>query len=135
MAWQTPKTDWVSTDYLNASDVNRIVANQSYLADMAAKLFRTIELLPVDTKNYLSMIYAEEFNNIENNLAELYEKTYSMEIDTVEFVANGRTLDYEELNRIESLTANLNIMIEAQFALVPKFQFGLNQQFIKAKLV
>ena len=35
MAWIEPKTDWVSTDYFNIEDYNRIIGNIIYLKDFA----------------------------------------------------------------------------------------------------
>lgn len=34
MEWITPKTDWVSSDYFNVSDYNRIKNNALYLANL-----------------------------------------------------------------------------------------------------
>ena len=33
MSWQTPKTDWVETDYCTYADMNRIAGNINYLLD------------------------------------------------------------------------------------------------------
>lgn len=39
MAWMEPKTDWVSTDYFNAEDYNRMIGNISYLKTLADEVF------------------------------------------------------------------------------------------------
>ena len=59
MAWQTPKTNWISTDSVTATDMNRIEANIELLRQ--AK-----NVLIVDTEGHFAS------NNVEGALHELY---------------------------------------------------------------
>lgn len=51
MAWIEPKTDWVATDYFNATDYNRIKNNIAHLKELTDRLF--IGLKWVTGKNLL----------------------------------------------------------------------------------
>lgn len=80
MAWIQPKTDWVSADYFNPEDYNRIVGNLYFLKEMGEKLFGTISLIPMSSeKTFTSTIYASEINNIEKNLVRLNTYTYGFD--------------------------------------------------------
>ena len=59
MAWQTPKTNWVSTDSVTATDMNRIEETVNLLRQ--AK-----NVLIVDTEGHFTS------DNVEGALHELY---------------------------------------------------------------
>ena len=81
MGWITPKTDWVSTDYFNIEDYNRIIGNIRYLKDFAEELFKALDTLDMgEEKTYVSMIYAREMNAIESNLEIINANTYGFDI-------------------------------------------------------
>ena len=42
--WSKPKTDWVSSDYFNIIDYNRIKNNLIYLRDLSVKLYDTFNI-------------------------------------------------------------------------------------------
>ena len=57
----------------------------------------------MEEKTATSLIYAREINTIETALETLNLETYKFDIgETKEYIANTRTLDFVELNRIES---------------------------------
>lgn len=118
MAWVTPKTNWYGGvvggvyegDYFNATDYNRIKNNLSYLKDLTSSVYGAIDSFPTlgADKNYTSYLYAEEINNLELALDLINDSTVRLEIgDRAVFYANGNTIDYVELNRLESAILDL----------------------------
>ena len=103
MEWIEPKTDWTSESYFNADDYNRITSNITYLYGLSSTLFIGVESSVIgEEKNVYSLIYAREINEIEEKLSELNSLTYNLNIgQQMEYMDNGRTMDYNELNRIE----------------------------------
>lgn len=104
MEWITPKTDWTSEDYFNATDYNRIIGNVAYLKAYLNDLFYGLtNISAMEEKTAKSLIYAREINAIEMALEQLNLETYGFDIgETKEYIANTRTIDWVELNRIES---------------------------------
>lgn len=104
MAWIEPKTDWVSVDYFNATDYNRIIGNITYLKTYLDGLFIGLtNISTMEEKTAKRLIYAREINAIETALETLNIETYKFDIgETKEYMANTRTIDFVELNRIES---------------------------------
>lgn len=109
MAWTTPKTNWVATDYFNYSDYNRIVGNIIHLKSMFQQLFPGFTMETMEsTKTEESMIYASEINAIENNLEKLNLRSYRLNIGSKKtYKVNGATTTYDEFNRIESACLSL----------------------------
>lgn len=103
MEWIEPKTDWTSESYFNADDYNRITSNITYLYGLLSTLFLGVDSSIIgEEKNVYSLIYAREINEIEEKLSELNSLTYNLNIgQQMEYMDNGRTMDYNELNRIE----------------------------------
>ena len=69
MAWVTPKTNWVSNDYYNYTDLNRVETNiaevRSYLISIG------YEVTPIDfitNRTNLSYDLTDSLNRIEDNL-------------------------------------------------------------------
>lgn len=102
--WITPKTDWTSESYFNSEDYNRIIGNITYLKAYLDTLFYGLtNISNMEEKTAKSLIYAREINDIETALETLNLETYNFDIgETKEYIANTRTLDFVELNRIES---------------------------------
>lgn len=117
MAWSTPKTDWSGTtvegvysgDRFNAVDFNRIKNNLEYLRELAIKMYDefTIHSLGSDRtpKDYF---YADEINKLEENLTTINSKSLKRSYGTAPvYVDNGNTMDFKELNRLESAILDL----------------------------
>lgn len=129
MAWKTPKTNWVSTDFFNIEDYNRIIGNISYIRGLAVQVWPDFSIAPMGSdKTYSDYVYAREVNVIESNITRIVsgisfpldlgeEKTYS---------ANKRTPDYAEFNRIESACLALYNNLIGQISGRPTMQFTLN---------
>ena len=101
--WIEPKTDWKSTDRVNTVDYNRIIGNLAYLKAYFDTFFKDLtEVSLGEEKAVESLIYAREINAIEVALETLNAETFNFNIgETKEYMANRRTLDFNELNRIE----------------------------------
>lgn len=117
MAWSTPKTDWSGTtvegvysgDRFNAVDFNRIKNNLEYLRELAIKMYDefTIHSLGSDRtpKDYF---YADEINKLEENLTTINSKSLKRSYGSAPtYVDNGNTMDFKELNRLESAILDL----------------------------
>lgn len=130
MAWITPKTDWVSTDYFNAVDYNRIKNNLAQLSGMVGSLYVDVdfdgEILQDAT--FIDRPSAYKLNQIElrlDSIADLVGADYG---DSVTFSDFGLSIRYDELNRIESASLDLYNMIKNQLSSLPMLSFtlGLN---------
>lgn len=118
MAWTTPKTNWhgstdsegvYSGDRFNAADFNRIKNNLVYLRDLAITLYDefTIGSLGAD-RSVGDFFYADEINQLETNLTTINTNTLRRSYGTAPtYEANGYTMDYTELNRLESAILDL----------------------------
>lgn len=102
--WIEPKTDWVSTDYFNLSDYNRIKNNITYLRELALTVYTDFSWqdMGVDKTSYAQYPYADEFNALENNLESLRQNTFLFDdSDAKQWYENQRTPNYEDFNRLE----------------------------------
>lgn len=130
MAWIEPKTDWVSSDYFNAEDYNRIIGNIAYLRAYLADLYSQLTKVSLgEEKTFKSLLYAREINAIETALDTLNLETYKFDIgETKEYLPNTRTLDFIELNRIEGAILLLYKTMTAHKESLPKLAFTLGGQ-------
>ena len=102
--WIEPKTNWKSSDKINFSDYNRIKNNISYLRDIALTLYSDFPWnnMGADKNSYVQYPYADEFNNLENNLVLLRNYTYAFYSGNAKtWYENQRTPNFEDLNRLE----------------------------------
>lgn len=127
MAWITPKTDWKAEynesglfigDFFNVEDYNRIKNNLLELRDLAIKLVGVIPVITVGADKHYPInnepdfdndhFFADEINLIENGLETLDEYCPFVDYGTKKtYYDNGKFIDYQELNRIESAELNL----------------------------
>lgn len=118
MAWQTPKTDWhgsvdaegnYSGDRFNAKDFNRIKNNLEYLREMAIKLYQNFTLVSLGAdRTPRDYFYADEINQLEANLNTVNANTFKVSYGSAPTYAdNGNTMDFVELNRLESAILDL----------------------------
>ena len=128
--WIEPKTDWTSNDYVNTVDYNRIIGNIAYLKAYLDSLFLNLTNVSLgEEKAEESLIYAREINAIEVALETLNLETYKFNIgETKEYMANRRTLDFNELNRIESAILMLNKTMVVHKESLPRLAFTLGSQ-------
>lgn len=121
MGWTEPKTNWKATDFVNASDYDRIAGNLLALQTQALNVFGIIDFEPMtDDKDYASLPYASDWNAVENNLETLNTHTYNYDIGvTKTFYANQAYINYVELNRIESACVRIKAQLDIHMALFP----------------
>lgn len=131
--WLPPKTDWTAEDYFNAIDYNRIIGNIDYLKTLAERLFLNIEhSAKKEEKNYKSLIYAREINDIEKDVDALNTSTYLLDIGEAKtYKVNGRVPDYNEYNRVESACFRLYNELTCHKNNLPRmaFKLGNNMRF------
>lgn len=117
--WQTPKTNWYGSvdanghyegDRFNAIDFNRIKNNLEYLREMAIKMYQEFSIVSLGSdRTPADYFYADEINRLEENLTTINNKTLRRSYGTAPtYVDNGRTMDFAELNRLESAILDLH---------------------------
>lgn len=117
MAWSTPKTDWNGEtvdgvyigDRFNAVDFNRIKNNLEYLRELAIKMYEEFSIQSLGSdRTPKDFFYADEINALEDNLKTINNNSLKRSYDNVPvYVDNGNTMDFKELNRLESAILDL----------------------------
>lgn len=117
MAWSTPKTDWNGEtvdgvyigDRFNAVDFNRIKNNLEYLRELAIKMYEEFSIQSLGSdRTPKDFFYADEINTLEDNLKTINNNSLQRSYGNVPvYVDNGNTMDFKELNRLESATLDL----------------------------
>lgn len=130
MAWTEPKTNWTKDDFFNIEDYRRITNNIMYLKDFLDSLFYGLsDMQSMSEKNISEPIYAREINDIENNIELLNIETYRLEIgETKEYFPNQRTMDFNELNRIEKAMFDIYTKMKKHKELLTRLSFRLGNQ-------
>ena len=129
MAWIEPKTDWVSSDYFNYWDYNRMIGNLAVLKELSDELFVGIVFENVgDDKSENDVIYAREFNTIENNLYNIAKWSYGENTKRRTYRSNGVTPTFEDYNRIESMMLLLYNKMTNHKANLYRLPFRLGDQ-------
>ena len=117
MAWTTPKTDWNGEtvdgvyigDRFNAVDFNRIKNNLEYLRELAIKMYEEFSIQSLGSdRTPKDFFYADEINALEDNLKTINNNSLKRSYGNVPvYVDNGNTMDFKELNRLESAILDL----------------------------
>ena len=117
MAWSTPKTDWNGEtvdgvyigDRFNAVDFNRIKNNLEYLRELAIKMYEEFSIQSLGSdRTPKDFFYADEINALEDNLKTINNTSLKRSYGNVPvYVDNGNTMDFKELNRLESAILDL----------------------------
>ena len=127
MAWETPKTDWTSTDRFNYGDFNRIKNNLMIIYTMAQTVFNVsfpIDDMGSDISSYVARYEFSRFNAIENNLDTINANSYNLDIGTKQtFYANGIFIMARELNRIESVLLDFYNRLKGVYDGMPRIPF------------
>lgn len=142
MGWSTPKTDWqgrtdadgvYTGDRFNAVDFNRIKNNLDHLRDLAVQMYEEFELVSLGADRVPGdYFYADEINQLEENLVTLNACTLRRDHGpSVTYNENGNTMDFAELNRLESAILDLYDRLTNQSAGRRKFtwNFGMKEGF------
>ncbi|MEG2022279.1 MAG: hypothetical protein RR087_10945 [Oscillospiraceae bacterium] len=125
--WITPKTNWTKDDTFDISpDYERIKGNILYLKAEAAKLYMPFALNSMADYSIMDLPHAEFFNNVENGLKAIYDNTFKRNSYIARtLVANAPVWDWRDLNRIESMSAQIYADFTAQSLAKPKLKFML----------
>lgn len=127
MTWATPKTDWHGVtdpstgvyvgDRFNAVDFNRIKNNLTYLCELALKMYNEFSIVSLGAdRTYSDYFYADEINQLEENLKTINNKTLKRSYgNPPTYVENGNTMDFAELNRLESAMLDLYNKLTNQY--------------------
>ena len=117
MAWSTPKTDWNGEtvdgvyigDRFNGVDFNRIKNNLEYLRELAIKMYEEFSIQSLGSdRTPKDFFYADEINALEDNLKTINNNSLKRSYGNVPvYVDNGNTMDFKELNRLESAILDL----------------------------
>lgn len=118
MTWVTPKTDWHGStnadgiytgDRFNAIDFNRIKNNFEYLRDLSTLMYNEFDIETLgEDRTPVDYYYADEINRLEQNLITINENTLKRSYESPRtYFANGNTMNFTELNRLESATLDL----------------------------
>ena len=125
--WQEPKTDWVITDSFNFEDYNRIKNNIAYLRELSRTLYIDFpyENMGDDKTGYADFPYAEEFNNLEDNLESIKDNTFAFyDSERKNWYEKNPTPTYEDINRLESACLKLYDGFNRQIATKQKRRLG-----------
>lgn len=127
MAWITPKTDWLSSDYFNVEDYNRIRGNIQYVYEYALRLYKVFGIDVMQERTLGGAVAAELLNDVENNLDKIVENTYNL-IEyrpSKSFEPGQAAWNYDDLNRIERNLLLIITMLESQEAGLKRLAFEL----------
>lgn len=110
MAWKTPKTNWVNTDYFNIADYDRIKGNIEELNSYANIMAGSGVVLPntMSAKTASDFLYASDMNNITDNITYI-NSLYAKETigSFTQYNAVGKAMTAKELNVIEKATEKI----------------------------
>lgn len=136
--WQTPKTDWHGEtnsegiyigDRFNAHDFNRIKNNIEYLREIAISLYDEFDITMLgEDKTPRDYFYADEINALEQNIMTINDNTLKRQYGNAPYYkANGNTMDFAELNRLESMILDLyhKLMNQSQGRRMFIWNFGM----------
>lgn len=126
--WHTPKTNWKATDRFNYVDYNRIKNNLTYLYELAQEVYKQFSIVDMgaDIEDYTGWFTAAAFNAFESNLETINKNIFTQDYGVSQrFFNNGQFIKWDELNRIESATLQMNDILERQKVALRKLPFRL----------
>jgi hypothetical protein len=140
--WEQPKTDWYGSrdtdgvyqgDRFNSEDYNRIKNNLVFLHELANVLYPEFGIEDMgEDKGKADYPYADEINLIEQNLNTIAADSAGFDYgESPTYVAQGKVLDFNELNRIEGAILDMfnQLCNEYQGRRHFEFMFGTKGEF------
>lgn len=128
--WNTPKTNWKSTDRFNFADYNRIKNNLNYLHQLAVSMWNEFDMpnMGADITDYNAFWDVDIFNLFESNLELINKHIFAQDFGVSQrFFENGAFIKWDELNRIESAILSMNDLLERQKNGLKRVSFRLGQ--------
>ena len=92
-------------------DYNRIKNNLTYLYELAQEVYKQFSIVDMgaDIEDYTGWFTAASFNNFESNLDTINKNIFTKDYGVSQrFFDNGQFIKWDELNRIESATLQMN---------------------------
>ncbi len=128
--WTYAKTNWVR-EYFTPLAYNRIADNLRYLTELAFQLYEPWALEAIPRLDGRSIYVAPVFNAIEDTVKGLMKHTLQPEGAQApkHLVANGKTWDYQDVNRIEETAFLFHGILEAQKRNRKTLQFTLGGDY------
>lgn len=126
--WHTPKTNWTINDRFNYVDYNRIKNNLTYLYELAQEVYKQFSIVDMgaNIEDYTGWFTAAAFNAFESNLETINKNIFTQDYGVSQrFFDNGQFIKWDELNRIESATLQMNDLLERQKDALRKLPFRL----------
>lgn len=117
MSWINPKTSWSKSDYINASDYNRIKNNVEFIKELIQDEYDFPYEDMGEDKSVNDYWYADEVNTICDNLDSMCEALGGDFSGKPMYSDNGATPTYAELNLIEKRTRDLYNQIMGTYTL------------------
>ena len=130
MAWITPKTDWVDTDYFSfVNDYSRIKGNIEELYNVSLSLYMPYEMTTMEDVVEGGFPHASFFNKVVNALENVQDNCFtpleSEEMRT--YNGNERAWNADELNVIENNSLLLYKAFDAQTNALRQLAFSLGE--------
>ena len=118
MSWITPKNSWVSTDYYNLEDAQRIAGNIVYLKDMAVQIYGTssIKCLVLRGSRKYNNNYVKCYGTVD-----IYPQSLTVKDPSLYTYATTTSLDLDS-NNFETLVKLLMLSNMAE----PTYVEGFN---------
>ena len=134
MIWIIPKTNWNNSEWFEISDWNRIKGNIEYIQDLISELYPNYSVLSVPIIpiiNRQTLFIPSLHNAIEDNfeLIGMHVPISFISVNTRKFFDNNNTWDFNDLNRIESITFQYHNAMISQRANIPTLEFELGGDF------
>jgi hypothetical protein len=114
--WQTPVTDWISTDIYQYTDIDRVEQNTEYLKDEFEAIGYTASATTFDYPRTRARFgYKTEMNRIENNILAIKTATWEPLVwitPVVSWLSVSQSFSYVDANRLEQNILYLYEMLQ-----------------------
>ena len=116
-SWQTPKTDWISTDYYNYDDLDRVEENTEYLDDEFTTLGYTVSTTTYTYPRSRTSFnhYYDDMNRIENNILAIKDGTWeplTWTTPVTSWASVSQAFGFGDANRLEQNLYYLKEMLD-----------------------
>jgi len=116
-SWQTPKIDWVATDYYNFDDLDRAEQNTEYIYDEFVSIGYVAGVTTFTYPRTRTSFdqYDDDFNRIENNILAIKDATWEPLTWTTPYTSwtsVSKGFGYIDSNRIEQNLLYLKQMLD-----------------------
>lgn len=118
MPWQTPKTDWLASDYYNFGDLDRVESNTKYIADTLNSVGYSFAFSYVLARTTAIIEFYDSLNRVEGNIADIavgfYTPASGWETPKIDW-ESGKPFSYRDARRLERNLYELYLLVRALF--------------------